>query len=42
MLNNYDNLSVMGERGRNKIKSKFTIKSCVNNHKTVVNEILAK
>lgn len=42
MLNSYDNLSVMGERGRNKIKSKFTIESCVNNHKTVVNEIIAK
>ena len=30
LLNNYENLSAMGERGRNKIKVKFTIESCVN------------
>ena len=42
LLNHYDNLSLMGERGRNKIKSEFTIRSCVDNHYNVINEILAK
>jgi len=41
LLNNYDNLSVMGERGRSKIKSEFTIESCTNKHNVVVNKILA-
>ena len=40
--NNNDCLSVMGEIGRSKIKSKFTIESCMNNHNTIINKILEK
>ena len=42
LLNNYEVLSVMGERGRSKIKKNFTIDSCVKNHNVVMMEILAK
>ena len=42
LLNNYEILSEMGERGRNKIKKNFTIDSCVKNHNVVMMEILAK
>ena len=42
LLNNSGNLSVMGQRGRNKIKREFTIKSCVDNHYSVISEILVK
>ena len=40
MLNNYDDLRLMGERGRDKINNMFTIDSCVRNHKNVMNKIL--
>jgi glycosyltransferase involved in cell wall biosynthesis len=41
LLNSDNNLSLMGERGRKKIKSEFTIESCVMNHKTAVNKVLS-
>ncbi len=40
LLNNLDDLSVMGKRGRDKIKNQFTIESCVNNHNNVIYKIL--
>ena len=40
LLNNSENLSIMGERGRDKIKNKFTIETCVYNHNSVINKIL--
>jgi glycosyltransferase involved in cell wall biosynthesis len=41
LLNSHNNLSLMGERGRKKIKREFTIESCVINHKTAVNKVLS-
>ena len=40
LLNSSEDLITMGKRGRNKIKKKFTIESCVDNHNTVINDIL--
>ena len=39
LLNNSDRLSAMGEIGRSKVKSKFTIESCMNNHNFIINKI---
>ena len=40
ILKSNEILSIMGERGRDKIKNNFTIDSCVKNHKTVINKVL--
>lgn len=40
ILKSNEILSIMGERGRDKIKNNFTIDSCVRNHKTVINKVL--
>jgi glycosyltransferase involved in cell wall biosynthesis len=40
LLNDYNNLSIMGERGRNKIKNRFTIEFCVSRHNAVIGKIL--
>jgi len=40
ILNNNENLSIMGDRVRGKIKNTFTIESCVLNHEAALNKVL--